>query len=76
MNIKIMLSTLIFGLALTTTSDANDINLSWSVRTLQGQALTQTIKQAKFKKYTQQKIKKPKPVHNKNARSSLIFIKH
>lgn len=49
-------------LALTTTSHANDINLSWSVRTLYGQALTSTVKRATKNKYSSARQIQPKNV--------------
>ena len=49
MKLKTLLTTVVLGLSLSTVSYANDINLSWSMRALQGQALTQTVKKAKNK---------------------------
>lgn len=51
MKFKTFAVTLVLGLTLTTASLANDINSSWSVRTLQGQAMSSMVKQAKMKKY-------------------------
>lgn len=51
MKLKTLLTTVVLGLSLSTVSYANDINLSWSMRALQGQALTQTVKKAKNKQY-------------------------
>lgn len=56
MKLKTLLTTIVLGLSVSTASYANDINLSWSMRALQGQALTQTIKQAKLKKYSKPKL--------------------
>lgn len=60
---------LITGLSLANSGYANDINSSWSVGTLRGQAMTEMIKRAKMQKYTadtRQKTRENKPSENKN----------
>ena len=58
MKLKTLLTTIVLGLSLTTASYANDINLSWSINTLKGQALVQIVKKAQLKKFNQNTITK------------------
>ena len=52
MKISVFVTTLALGLTLAAESHANDINSSWSIQSLQSQAMSQTIKRAKMQRYT------------------------
>ena len=52
MKITTLLTTVVLGLTLST-SHANDINLSWDVRTLKGQAISSIVKNAEQQKVIQ-----------------------
>jgi len=56
MKLKTLLTSIALALSLSSVAQANDINSSWSVRSLKGQAISQTVKKLKYKKFVIHKI--------------------
>ena len=65
MKIKSIICALCFGLTLCNVSQANDINLSWTVNTIKSQTLQNIVKQNQFKKYSI-----PKGIYLQNRKKS------